>query len=511
MRARQETGTLGWRRTLSGATASLSRAIAFASALLLVGVPYASAQNPYKIDGVVTDTDNSGVGNGALKTPDPFGNVKELGPINGSNTKIGVIHSAVPPMLGLTNPNSQVDLRAIWTQTVVSGGDQWFYFAWTRDANNGSGFLAIEMQHQALSPACAYDAKTTAELIAGCNPWQNREAGDFLILWDQSGSSTDVYKRVFSGTAPNLVLGAPELLGTAVAKFSSDGFSGEAAVDLTKDVFPAGGGCVNIANTIPATVTGNSDTADYKDTVLALFPPISNCGLLDVKKVTLDPNGNPFAAAGSFPYKVARTGGVDLRYLADFPTGSLTELTGTLVNTVGPPPTTQLDSYDKLIAGNDYTLVETSVPSPWTFKTAECTVGSDTTKYTTGSIPVVVNETTHCIIYNQYPAQDVVYTTQQRVLLYDKISISTFFGTPGATDVVTFKLFSNGSCSGTATHTEAVALAADLTAQTTVGQPVTATSATGDIYSWQVSYPGNTFNKSFSSCIETTALTIKNQ
>ncbi len=56
---------------------------------------------------------------------------------------------------------------------------------------------------------CAYDTATDAQLIANCNPWANRTAGDFMILWDQQGSSLDLYLRTWSGTAPNLTLGAP--------------------------------------------------------------------------------------------------------------------------------------------------------------------------------------------------------------------------------------------------------------------------------------------------------------
>ena len=79
--------------------------------------------------------------------------------MNGTNTKVGVIHSAVPPMLAFTNPNGQVDLRNIWTQTVKGAdGHIYFYFAWERDANTGSGFIAYEFQQNALSPSCAYTA-----------------------------------------------------------------------------------------------------------------------------------------------------------------------------------------------------------------------------------------------------------------------------------------------------------------------------------------------------------------
>ena len=126
---------------------------------------------------------------------------------------------------------------------------------------------------------CAYATATEAQLIADCNPWANRTAGDFMILWDQQGNSLDLYLRTWTGTAPNLTLGAPTLLNAAVsqAAYSADGFRGEAAVDLTATVFGGSTACKSFANTIPSTVTGNSDTADYKDTILTTTPPITNC------------------------------------------------------------------------------------------------------------------------------------------------------------------------------------------------------------------------------------------
>lgn len=233
-----------------------------------------AADGPYLIDGVVPD-------DGVTELLDPSGNVKELGPLNASTTKIGVIHKDVPPTLGLTNPNGQVDLRRAWldTERDTATGDDWLYFAWERDANSGSGFIAYEFMQEPAPAACAYDTATDAQLTANCNPWANRKAGDFLILWDQQGGSKTLYLRKWTGTAPNLTLSAAEPLSAAVsqAEFSADGFRGEAAVNLTKTIFGGSTACKSFANTIPSTVTGNSDTADYKDTILKTAPPITNC------------------------------------------------------------------------------------------------------------------------------------------------------------------------------------------------------------------------------------------
>lgn len=233
------------------------------------------ADGPFTIDGTVPGAD------GAINLGDDFGNVKELGPLNSSTTKIGVIHNDAVPTLGLTNPNANVDLRQAWLELKrdpAAPNHDWIYFAWERDSNNGSGFIAYEFMHNAAPAACAYGSATTQQLIDGCNPWKNRVAGDFMILWDQQGNSKDLYLRTWSGTAPNLTLGPATLLNDTVssAQYNADFTRGEAAVDLTATI-GGGGGCLTLANTIPSTVTGNSDSADYKDTILVTVPPLSNC------------------------------------------------------------------------------------------------------------------------------------------------------------------------------------------------------------------------------------------
>ncbi|MFE6965859.1 hemagglutinin [Agromyces sp. NPDC057679] len=241
--------------------------------ILIAGPALAGSVPPFDIDGSVPDS-------GINQIDDPFGNVKELGPLNSSTTKIGVINRDAPPTLGETNPNAQVDLRRAWLDTDQDAdGDDWLYFAWERDKNTGSGFIAYEFMQNKAPVACAYETATPAQLIADCNPWANRTAGDFMILWDQQGGSLDLFLRVWSGTAPNLTLGpALELdSSNSAAQYSADGFFGEAAVNLTDTIFGGSTDCLSFANTIPSTVTGNSDTADYKDTILATTPPISNC------------------------------------------------------------------------------------------------------------------------------------------------------------------------------------------------------------------------------------------
>ena len=243
-------------------------------AILAAPAALAGTVPPFSIDGTVPGADAD------QTLADPEGNVKELGPLNSNTTKIGVIHSDAVPTLGLTNPNGQVDLRQAFLGTGSDAdGDDWLYFAWERDNNTGSGFIAFEFMQNPPPAACGDYSASNDSLIASCNPWANRKAGDFIIMWDQQGGSKDLFLRTWSGTAPNLVLGAPVALNASVsaAEYSADGFFGEAALNLTDTVFGGSNACRSFANVIPSTVTGNSDTADYKDTVLQPVTPIGNC------------------------------------------------------------------------------------------------------------------------------------------------------------------------------------------------------------------------------------------
>src|SRR4029453_3418136 len=103
---------------------------------------------------------------------------------------------------------------------------------------------------------CGEEPPTQAQRIASCNPWANRQAGDFMILWDQQGGSLDLFLRCWRGTAPNLTPAPPQPLNSTVsqAAYSADGFFGEAAVNLTDTIFGGATVCLAFANTIPSTV-----------------------------------------------------------------------------------------------------------------------------------------------------------------------------------------------------------------------------------------------------------------
>jgi hypothetical protein len=169
---------------------------------------------------------------------------------------------------------------------------------------------------------------------------------------------------------------------------SADKFRGEGAVNLSRTVFPQNPtSCFSIANIIPGTVTGNSDTADYKDTLLAEFASrvaVSNCGQVKVTKVT-----QPAGRTGTFPYTLARTGGQPVRFVDD---GGDVSIADTLV------ADQDFDTHLDLIAGTNYTLTEGAVGPAWAMLGISCG-GTDLTLG--GTFTVLPSVLTECTITNK--------------------------------------------------------------------------------------------------------------
>ena len=355
------------------------------SALFLLAPTSATAQVPYNIDGTVPDADC------CYEFQDPVGSISELGPVNSSDTKLGSIHTATPPMLGFTNPNSSTDLGAIWLDTAKDAtGDLWLYFAWERDATSGSSVIAYELQSASADPACDYSAidqtepasAAEEELINSCNPWVNRKAGDFMIVWNFGGGSNEIILRRFDGTTFDAGINL-SASGFAVASLNADSSRGEGAINLTDAIFGPLQTCLIIDNIIPGTITGNSDSADYKDTVLADIKSvltISNCGVINVTKETL-----PAGESGNFAYTLERLSGADIDYDAN------AAASGSLIDDGGS---------DRLVLkpGNDYVLSEDLTGEPtFELRSILCNKPAPDTDGSAGFL-VSAAETTDCVI-----------------------------------------------------------------------------------------------------------------
>jgi hypothetical protein len=473
------------------------------AATVVVPLAAFAADGPFNIDGIVPDANTTEI-------LDASGNVKELGPLNSNTTKIGVIHNDAVPTLGLTNPNGQVDLRRAWldTERDTITDDDWLYFAWERDNNSGSGFIAYEFMQDPAPAGCAYDTATDAQLIANCNPWANRRAGDFLILWDQQGNSLDLYLRTWSGTAPDLTLGAPQLLNANVsqAAYSEDGFRGEAAVDLTATIFGGSTACKTFANTIPSTVTGNSDTADYKDTILETTPPITNCtsttvttpkdgtganipadglsigtGVVSVKdSAVVDIVGGTATPAGSVAFFLCKVDSPGLCGSGGTTVGS-TGLTGAAYPATVVSPTAYVtsagrycwratftgDSANGIPGSSDSRATECFIVNPVT-PTLSTTAGADV------SLGNPVTDSAALSGTATQPANPVINLT----------------GTGGADagGTITFKLYGPDNCTTLAYTSPTVAVSGDGTYNTPAPQFVPTAAGT---YHWVAEYSGN--------------------
>jgi hypothetical protein len=232
--------------------------------------------------------------------------------VNGASTKLGLIHTDVLPTMGDVAVNDKSDVKTVWMDsTVDADGEAWLYFAWERVGDTGASVVMYEFQQKPRPGACAYGTATPAQLAASCNPWANRSSGDFVIVFDYQGGVVPVIsRRTYTGAAPALVLGPVELITDSTVvrgRANGSGTKGEAAINLSQTVFKGvTASCTSVANVIPFTATGNSDTADFMDVVLGDFAAttISNCGTLNLTKVTQAPGG-----VGTFPVTVARKNG----------------------------------------------------------------------------------------------------------------------------------------------------------------------------------------------------------
>ncbi len=329
-----------------------------AAALLLVtgysatNSPTAAAVSTYggwSIDGTVPPLDTEPV---VSSFTDPSGTA-ELGPINSNTTKVNVINTAPLPMLGMTSVPAKTDFKEVWVGTNPVSGHLWFYFGWQRAAFTGSGYITIEFGKSAPPEACDYVNKTDSELIATCNPWANRAAGDFMLVWDQTGQSRVVTVRSYDGR----VWGPAQNLATDsyAAEFSSDGYFGEAAVDLSANNLIDLNKCDNIGNVIPGTITGNSDNADYKDTVLepiAAALNFSSCGSVTIRKAT-----NPANYDANFTFTPSYTA-----------VGTPAAPSAFVLNAKANPSW----SASNVQLGAESTVAESSLPAGWNLQDITC-------------------------------------------------------------------------------------------------------------------------------------------
>jgi hypothetical protein len=273
---------------------------------------------------------------------------------------------------------------------------------------------------------------------------------------------------------------------------------------------------VTFANTIPGTVTGNSDQADYKDAVLAPFAPVTNCGSITVKKVT-----SPAGLAGTFTYTIAagganifNTGGVDADCSVSG-SSDLTQCKGTLVT----PGTTDTDTIANLRENDtSYTLTEVD-PSP-DFSLSSIVCVQNGTTYTLYGVAnpdpgfkVVAGQTTACTITNTLVKKTPNQSTSQVGYAQVKDTINLTDIKAGASDAssatASFALYSDNACSGTPVGTAGpISLTYANSGTTASATMTTVISITpGVTYYWKVTYSGDAFNNPVTTACQQESVT----
>jgi hypothetical protein len=157
-----------------------------------------AADGPFSIDGIVPDS-------GTTLLTDLYGNVKSSARSTRTPRRSVSSTDDAVPTLGLTNPNGQVDLRRRgWTPSGTPAP------ATTGCTSRGSATPTAAAVHRLRVHAgpragglrVRHGDRRPAD--RKLQPVGQPRAGDFMILWDQQGSSLDLYLRTWSGIAPNL-------------------------------------------------------------------------------------------------------------------------------------------------------------------------------------------------------------------------------------------------------------------------------------------------------------------
>ena len=266
------------------------------------------------------------------------------------------------------------------------------YFGWKRDSNNGSGFVSIEFRRM----ECQRAHRDERLWRTKCNPWSGRQTGDFLILWDQQGGSTEISIRFFNQAlnafGPKIDLNSAQ----AVATYSPDFFRGELGDRLFSGRVPQR----RCLSQLCQHDSGNSYRQLRRLTTrtqfCSAFPPVSNCGAVTIKKVTV-----PTGLTGSFAYTLSRSpGGASSTVLVDTDCADGTNKTECKATLTGDGDSTRFRICWRSLTSRLPRICLCRTGSSWRASSARSTETNYDVK--NGSLfPVVATKTTACVITNK--------------------------------------------------------------------------------------------------------------
>jgi hypothetical protein len=411
-------------------------------------------------------------------------------------------NSAVAVVTGSIPPNKNDLTRFYEASEQASNGHIYLYLAWERLVNIGNANLDFEISQNATP---AFTASATGALTL------NRTAGDLLVTYDFGGSGTptlglntwltaaagNTVSQCFSSNSlpcwgKHVTLNGTDSEGAVNAGTVTDpiagislgaGLFGEAAIDLTAaGVFPPGV-CEAFGSAFVKSRSSSSFTAELKDFIAPIPVSISNCGTINIHKVT--ENGD-----SSFAYST---------------TGGLTPTTFSLSNGGS-------QSYTKLSAGS-YSVTEAltaaQIQAGWTLKSLTCTPASAAQiSGGTASITLGAGGTVDCTYTNHINLSPTIATTLSATTanigdaVHDSATLSGATANAGGT--VTYTVYTDNACSlgarsaGTVTVTNG-----------SVPDSNAITFTQAGTYYWQAAYSGDANNNSATSPCMSEVLVVK--
>jgi hypothetical protein len=351
------------------------------------------------------------------------------------NPNVTVVSGSIPP--------NKSDLTRFYEASEFANGSNFLYLAWERTNNLGSANMDFEINQKTQPDLTTPGAKTL-----------NRTAGDLLVTFDFTNGggrpTLGLLKWVTSGPTSQCFSssslpcwgnhvnlnsgdseGAVNNLGAVTDPFQPGTNNvgalrfGETAINLTAaGVFPTGT-CEAFGSAFLKSRSSASFPAEVKDFVAPVNVSISNCGTINIHKVT--ENGD-----GTFGYTT---------------TGGLTPATFNLSNG-------GTRAYDPVLPGN-YSVTESTVPSGWSLKSLVCTATGNGTSFSTSgataSITMAPEGLVDCTYTNHTNASPSIATTLSETAgsigdqVHDSATLTGTTATAGGT--VTYTVYTDSNCS----------------------------------------------------------------
>jgi hypothetical protein len=291
-------------------------------------------------------------------------------------------------------PNNKSDLLNFGSYfEPEAGGPGWLHVFWRRvQEPNGTTNMDFE-----------FNKSTTDCDGAGSSKNVTRTIGDILLQFDvdQGGAVAKLSKRTWLGSAwsdPPVALGNTDAIGdindSAITNANSDDLGamtartfGEASFDLSQVFDPTK--CESFGSAMLKSRSSDSFTSQLKDFIAPVPVNITNCGTVIIRKQT-DPDENPNTT--------------EFDYTKSFSTDPSTTNTFKLKDD-------GVQTFNGVLFGNGYTVVEGAVPSSWEFVSLNCSASS-------ASVPaadrVVSGQTVTFKIDNSADILDCTYTNRLR-------------------------------------------------------------------------------------------------